>query len=94
MLMTKKFKEIPYPNTINVFLGNLTQLRKERINFFIRQKKEMGDLYRIKVPTRKVVVVTDPDWIKVREASELDGKILAKAPDRVYMRMTNYSPGN
>jgi hypothetical protein len=35
----------------------------------------------------------DADWIKVRDASEADGKILAKAPDRVFMRLTDYSPG-
>jgi hypothetical protein len=36
--------------------------------------------------------VADPEWIKVRDASEADGKILAKAPDRVFMKMTDYSP--
>jgi hypothetical protein len=35
----------------------------------------------------------DPEWVKVRDASEADGKILVKAPDRVFMRMTDYSPG-
>jgi hypothetical protein len=35
---------------------------------------------------------TDPEWIKVRDASEADGKILAKAPERVYMELTDYSP--
>jgi hypothetical protein len=37
----------------------------------------------------------DPDWQKARAASEADdagGKILAKAPERVYMKLTNYSP--
>ena len=34
----------------------------------------------------------DPDWIKVRDASEADGKILAKAPERVYMKLTDFSP--
>jgi len=34
----------------------------------------------------------DPEWIKVRDASEADGKILAKAPERVFMKMTDYSP--
>ena len=34
----------------------------------------------------------DPDWIKARDASEVDGKILAKAPDRVYMKLTDFSP--
>ena len=34
----------------------------------------------------------DPDWIKARDASEADGKILAKAPERVFMKLTDYSP--
>jgi hypothetical protein len=34
----------------------------------------------------------DPDWIKARDASEADGKILAKAPDKVFMMLTEYSP--
>lgn len=35
----------------------------------------------------------DSDWIKVRDASEVDGKILLKAPERVFMRMSDYSSG-
>ena len=34
----------------------------------------------------------DPEWIKVRDASEVDGKILAKPPERVFMTATAYSP--
>ena len=34
----------------------------------------------------------DPEWIKVRDASEADGKILAKPPERVFMRLTDFSP--
>ena len=34
----------------------------------------------------------DPEWIMVRDASEADGKILAKAPERVFMKLTDYSP--
>ena len=34
---------------------------------------------------------SDPEWIKVRDASEADGKILAKPPERVYMKLTEYS---
>ncbi|MDB5225836.1 MAG: cytochrome [Bacteroidota bacterium] len=64
MLATKKFEDLPHPDTLNVFFGNMMQLRKERIKFFVKQKKEIGNIYRIKVPTRKVVVLTDPDWIK------------------------------
>lgn len=35
----------------------------------------------------------DPEWVKVREASEADGKILAKPPERVFMHLTDFSPG-
>jgi hypothetical protein len=35
---------------------------------------------------------SDPEWIKVRDASEVDGKILAKSPERVYMTLAEYSP--
>lgn len=33
----------------------------------------------------------DPEWIKVRDASEADGKILVKV-DRVYMELADWSP--
>ena len=33
----------------------------------------------------------DPDWIKLREASEADGKIPAKPPKRIYMKRAHYS---
>jgi hypothetical protein len=33
----------------------------------------------------------DPDWIKARDASEADGKIVAKV-ESVYMTPTDYSP--
>ena len=36
---------------------------------------------------------TDPEWVKFREESEADGKILAKPPERIFMKMTDYSPG-
>ena len=36
--------------------------------------------------------MADPDWKKAYEASEADGKILAKRPDSVYMEATDYSP--
>ncbi|HEX5102227.1 MAG TPA: NIPSNAP family protein [Pirellulaceae bacterium] len=35
----------------------------------------------------------DPEWQAARDASEKDGKILAKAPERVFMTLTDYSPG-
>lgn len=34
----------------------------------------------------------DPDWQEARKASEEDGKILARAPESIYMNTTEYSP--
>jgi len=34
----------------------------------------------------------DPEWVQAREASE-SGKILVKPPERIFMKMTDYSPG-
>ena len=56
--------QLPHPNSWSLLFGNLTQLRKERIQFFINQQKELGDIFQIKVPTRKVIVVSNPEWIK------------------------------
>ena len=64
MLTTKKMNQLPHPNSWSLLFGNLTQLRKERIQFFINQQKELGDIFQIKVPTRKVIVVSNPEWIK------------------------------
>lgn len=64
MLATKKLNQLPYPNSLHFLLGNLLQLRNERIQFFLEQKKALGNIYQIKVPSRKIVVLTNPDWIK------------------------------
>ena len=34
----------------------------------------------------------DPDWQAARRASEVDGRLTAQRPERVYMRLTDYSP--
>lgn len=34
----------------------------------------------------------DPEWQRVRSASEEDGKILARAPESMYLSATDYSP--
>ena len=34
----------------------------------------------------------DPDWKKVAKESQVDGRILAKRPDAVYMKATSWSP--
>ena len=36
--------------------------------------------------------VADPDWQTAFQASRKDGPLLAKAPDSVYMKATDYSP--
>jgi cytochrome P450 len=64
MPVYKKFEDLPHPDAMNFFLGNLLQLRKERINFLQKQQKKLGDIYQLKVPTRKIIVLTNPEWIK------------------------------
>jgi NIPSNAP protein len=34
----------------------------------------------------------DPEWRKVAQASQVDGTILAKAPESVFLKATDYSP--
>lgn len=34
----------------------------------------------------------DTQWVRVRTASEVDGTILAKPPERVFLQLTPYSP--
>jgi hypothetical protein len=34
----------------------------------------------------------DPEWIKVRNESQVQGTILAKPPESVYLNATDYSP--
>ena len=34
----------------------------------------------------------DPEWQKVAAASQMDGKILAKSPESVFLNATDYSP--
>ena len=36
--------------------------------------------------------MADPEWQKVRAESEQNGKILAKSPDSLFLRATDYSP--
>ena len=36
--------------------------------------------------------MADPEWQKVRTASEVNGRILSKAPDSVFMKAADYSP--
>jgi NIPSNAP len=34
----------------------------------------------------------DPEWQKVAAASQVDGKILARSPESVFLKATDYSP--
>ena len=37
--------------------------------------------------------MADPRWQAARKATEADGRLTAKPPERVYMKPTDYSPG-
>jgi len=36
--------------------------------------------------------LSDPEWKKVAQESQVDGKILAKRPESIFMQATDYSP--
>ena len=64
MLNTKKYSDLQHPNSFLFFINNLLQIRNDKIDFFIKQKEKLGDIYKLEIPNRKVVVVTQPEWIK------------------------------
>lgn len=74
----------------------------ENIAYWTPIAKEDGAentlIYIIKHPSRDAAkknwaeFQSDPEWKKVREASEANGKILAKAPESIFMTATEYSP--
>jgi len=65
----------------------IDEARKENtlIYFVSHESKEAAD-------RNWQAFFADPEWIKARDASEADGKILAKPPDRVFMKLTDFSP--
>ncbi|MBK8352558.1 MAG: cytochrome P450 [Saprospirales bacterium] len=62
-MLTTKILICP-PEYPKYFSGQPVAVRKERIHFFVEQQKKLGDIFQIKVPTRRVVVVSNPEWIK------------------------------
>ena len=71
------------------------------IGFWMPAKKKEGEeklIYILAYPSKEAADKSwkafrdDPDWKKVVEESEKDGKLLAKPPESVYMNPTDYSP--
>jgi len=54
----------PAPKEKHFLLGNLPYLAKEKMRYFLRQRQELGNIYQIYSPIRKVIVVTHPDYVK------------------------------
>ncbi|MEZ5027147.1 MAG: cytochrome P450, partial [Chitinophagales bacterium] len=64
MSVIKKFSSLPHPKTSNLLFGNLLQLRDAKINFFMENRKTIGNIYRLRIPGKKIIVVTQPEWVK------------------------------
>jgi hypothetical protein len=71
------------------------------IGFWMPAKQKEGEeklIYILAYPSKEAADKSwkafrdDPDWKKVVEESEKDGKLLAKPPESVYMNPTDYSP--
>ena len=67
------------------------------IGFWIDEKRPDVLIYILAYPSKEArdkswkAFREDPDWIKAKEASEKDGKLVDKV-DSVYMNPTDYSP--
>jgi hypothetical protein len=59
--------------------------------------KDQTLFYMLKYPSREEATTrwkafqTDPEWVKVREASEANGKLVAKV-DSTFLQLTDFSP--
>ena len=45
-------------------VGNLFDLRRDQINFFLESRQQHGDIIRVKIANRWLYLVSDPDAIK------------------------------
>ena len=69
----------------------------QSIGYWVPVAKENTLVYVIKHKSRDTAkaswqaFIADPAWKKVARESQLDGQILAKAPESVYMETTDYS---
>src|SRR5436190_8770615 len=68
------------------------------VGYWVPQDKPNTLIYIISHESREAAKANwdafraDPEWQKVAKESEANGKILAKAPESVYMDATDYSP--
>jgi hypothetical protein len=92
--LLKRFRE----HTCEIF----THHGIENIGYWTPISKEDGAdntlIYIIRHPSRDAAKANwaafgkDPEWQKVRAASEENGKLLTKAPESIYMTPTDFSP--
>ena len=70
----------------------------QSMGYWVPVSKENTLVYVIKHKSRDAAreswkaFIADPAWKKVSRESQIDGQILAKAPESVYMETTDYSP--
>jgi hypothetical protein len=70
----------------------------QSIGYWVPVAKENTLIYVIKHKSRDAAkaswqaFIADPAWKKVARESQIDGRILAKAPESVYMETTDYTP--
>ncbi len=70
----------------------------ENVGYWVPQEMPNTLIYIISHDSRQAATDSwasfraDPEWTEVARASQVDGQILAKAPDFIFMNATDYSP--
>lgn len=64
MSATKNIDDLKHSNVLQFIFNGLFLSRSERLKFFIEQQQKYGNIYKIKLPARQLIVLTDPNWIK------------------------------
>lgn len=91
--LNKRFRE----HTVELFKKHGI----ESVGYWVPTDGERADntlIYVIKHASREAAAkswkafIADPAWQKVAKESQVDGRILAKAPESVYMNATDYTP--
>lgn len=64
MSATKSIDDLKYTNALQFIFNSIFLARSERLKYFTEQQKKFGNIYQIKIPSRQLIVLTDPQWIK------------------------------
>lgn len=56
-------KEIPTSKGLPL-IGHLLDYRKDRLKFLVKKSKELGDIFKVKIGPKEILVINSPDYIQ------------------------------